>query len=140
MTDQENIDTAGLGAPHAPQKDPMKAMRGIMAGTLILEALVVFLVLTVILRIDPDQNFTPAKIAFVVGLGTAMIVACGFQGRPWAIPLNIALQVALIAGFWVHSSMGVMGIFFALVWAYILYVRGVVARRLAAGLLPSQHD
>lgn len=132
---------SGRGAPHAPSVDPWKGLRGIMAGTLFLEAIVIGLVLTVIARLDDGVHYQAWKVWFVALLAVAMIVAAGLQRRPWAIPMNIGLAVlAVIPGWFVHWSMGVCGLMFAAVWAYILYLRFDLARRMAGGFLPSQHD
>lgn len=133
--------TTGHGEAHAPSVDPWKGLRGIMAGTLFLEAIVIGLVLTVIARLDDGAHFQPWKVWFVSVLAVAMLVAAGLQRRPWAIPMNVTLAaLAVIPGFFVHWSMGICGLMFAAVWAYILYLRHDLARRIAGGFLPSQHD
>ncbi|MCD2263761.1 DUF4233 domain-containing protein [Dietzia aurantiaca] len=112
-----------------------------MAGTLFLEAIVIGLVLTVIARLDDGAHFQSWKVWFVSLLAVAMIAAAGLQRRPWAIPMNIVLAtLAVIPGWIVHWSMGVCGLMFAAVWAYILYLRYDLSRRIAGGYLPSQHD
>ena len=50
------------GAAHEPSVDPWKGLRGIMAGTLVLEAIVIGLVLTVIARLDGGAHFQPWKV------------------------------------------------------------------------------
>lgn len=122
----------------APPVDPWKGLRGIMAGTLVLEAIVIGLVLTVIARLDGGAHFQPWKVWYVSLLAVAMIVAAGLQRKPWAIPMNLTLAGLAVAGWAVHWSMGVCGLLFAVVWAYILYLRRDVQRRVAAGQLPSQ--
>lgn len=132
---------AGVGAAHAPSVDPWKGLRGIMAGTLFLEAIVIGLVLTVIARLDDGAHFQAWKVWFVSLLAVAMVVGAGLQRRTWAIPMNVALALlAVFPGWIVHWSMGVCGLMFAAVWAYILYLRYDLARRMAGGFLPSQHD
>ncbi len=145
MSNPETGDTAGpttgRGEAHAPSVDPWKGLRGIMAGTLFLEAIVIGLVLTVIARLDDGAHFQAWKVWFVSVLAVAMIVAAGLQRRSWAIPMNVTLAaLAVIPGFFVHWSMGICGLMFAAVWAYILYLRFDLARRMAGGFLPSQHD
>ena len=143
-----NPDTGGSAGPalhgttaHAPSVDPWKGLRGIMAGTLFLEAIVIGLVLTVIARLDDGAHFQSWKVWFVSLLAVAMIAAAGLQRRPWAIPMNIVLStLAVVPGWIVHWSMGVCGLMFAAVWAYILYQRYDLSRRIAGGYLPSQHD
>lgn len=127
----------GDTAPPTPV-DPWKGLRGIMAGTLVLEAIVIGLVLTVIARIDDGAHFQPWKVWYVSLLAVAMLVAAGLQRRSWAIPLNLTLAGLAVAGWAVHWSMGVCGLMFAVVWAYILYLRHDMARRVAAGQLPAQ--
>ncbi|MGC0363314.1 hypothetical protein ABH922_001298 [Rhodococcus sp. 27YEA15] len=121
-----------------PTKDPWKSFRGVMAGTLILEAIVVFLALPVVAVVG--GGLTVFSGTYVVGLGVLMILGGGVQGKPWAMSFNIALQVLLILGFFVHYSIGIMGIVFALVWAYLFYLRRDIARRMDEGLLPGQRD
>jgi len=120
--------------------DPWKGLRGIMAGTLVLEAIVIGLVLTVIARLDDGAHFQPWKVWFVSLLAIAMLVASGLQRKPWAIPMNLTLVALAVAGWAVHWSMGVSGLLFATVWAYILFLRRDLAGRMAGGYLPSQHD
>lgn len=128
------------GAAHEPSVDPWKGLRGIMAGTLVLEAIVIGLVLTVIARLDDGAHFQPWKVWFVSLLAIAMLVASGLQRKPWAIPMNLTLAALAVAGWAVHWSMGVSGLLFATVWAYILFLRRDLAGRMAGGYLPSQHD
>lgn len=128
------------GAAQEPSVNPWKGLRGIMAGTLVLEAIVIGLVLTVIARVDDGAHFQPWKVWFVSLLAIAMLVASGLQRKAWAIPLNMTLAALAVAGWAVHWSMGVSGLIFAVVWAYILYLRRDLARRMAAGQLPSQRE
>jgi hypothetical protein len=44
----------------------------------------------------------------------------------------------VIAGVFIHLSIGIIGLLFALVWAFILILRSDVKRRMDQGLLPSQ--
>lgn len=144
MTDQpqagDQSRTSPRGAGHEPSVDPWKGLRGIMAGTLFLEAIVIGLVLTVIARVDDGAHFQPWKVWYVSLLAVAMIVAAGLQRRPWALALNLTLAALAVAGFAVHWSMGICGILFAVVWAYILYLRSDLTRRIDGGYLASQHD
>lgn len=138
MTDPTRANP--LDTAHEPSVDLWKGLRGIMAGTLVLEAIVIGLVLTVIARVDGGAHFQSWKVWFVSLLAIAMIVASGLQRRPWAIPMNLTLAGLAVAGWAVHWSMGVCGLLFAAVWAYVLYLRRDLARRMAGGYLPSQHD
>ncbi len=118
--------------------DPWKSFRGVMAGTLILEAIVVLLALPVVA--NSGNGLTVWSGGYLVGLAVVLILMSGLQGRPWAIWMNLALQFVLIAGVVIHPGIGFMGIVFLLVWLLILYLRGEVKRRQDRGLLPGQQD
>ncbi|MFQ6396799.1 DUF4233 domain-containing protein [Nocardia sp. KC 131] len=107
-----------------------------MAGTLILEAITVLLALPVVGTVGGGVGW--ASGSYLVILALVMIAGAGFQRRTWAVPFNLALQVLLILGVFVHVAIGVMGILFAVVWAFILILRHDVKRRMEQGLLPSQ--
>jgi hypothetical protein len=121
--------------PVAP--DPWKSFRGVMAGTLILEAIVVLLALPVVAA--ADGGLTAVSGTYLIGLAVVLILLTGLQGRPWAIWVNLGVQVVLIAGWVVSGAVGFIGLVFAGVWLLILYLRGEVRRREQRGLLPGQH-
>ena len=62
------------------------------------------------------------------------------QGRPWAIWVNLGMQLVLIAGWFVSGAVGFIGLVFAGVWLLILYLRSEVKRREERGLLPGQQS
>lgn len=137
---EKPIEYGPLGPGHAPAKDPMKGVRGVQAGTLIMEAITVFLVLTVILRIHDGQYWTTGNQVYVVAVGAAHVVLAFLQRFSWGLPAAIVLQVFVLAGgFFVHSSMGVVGVIFALVWWYLLHLRRNLIERMKRGLLTTQH-
>lgn len=121
-------------APAAP--DPWKSFRGVMAGTLILEAIVVLLALPVVAA--ADGGLTAVTGTYLIGLAVVLILLAGVQGRPWAIWVNLAIQLVLIAGWFVSGAVGFIGLIFAGVWVLILYLRSEVKRREERGLLPGQ--
>ena len=116
--------------------DPWKSFRGVMAGTLILEAVVVLLVLAVVAKVP--GALTVVSGVYVVGLAVALIALAGVQGRPWSIWINLGAQLAVIAGVVFHPSMAFVGAIFAGVWVLIAYLRADVLRRQRLGLLPGQ--
>jgi hypothetical protein len=120
------------------QPDPWKSFRGVMAGTLILEAIVVLLALPVVARLG--GGLTAASGAYLIGFAAVLVLMCGVQGRPWAIWANLAVQVVFIAGFVVHVAIGLIGVVFLVVWAVIAYLRAEVLRRQKRGLLPGQQQ
>ena len=120
--------------PAAP--DPWKSFRGVMAGTLILEAIVVLLALPVVST--AHGGLTAATGTYLIGLAVVLLLLAGLQGRPWAIWVNLGIQLVLIAGWAVSGAVGFIGLIFAGVWLLILYLRSEVKRREEHGLLPGQ--
>ncbi|MDG3013234.1 DUF4233 domain-containing protein [Corynebacteriales bacterium D3-21] len=109
-----------------------------MAGTLVLEAIVVLLALPVVATVG--GGLTPASMVYIVGLAVLMILGAGLQGRSWALWYNVTLQVLAVAAFFIHPALGACGLLFAAVWAYIFYLRRDLKDRIEQGLLPGQRD
>ena len=126
-------DVAGPAAP-----DPWKSFRGVMAGTLILEAIVVLLALPVVGLVG--GGLTAWSTAYLVGFAVLLVLLAGVQGKPWAIWVNLGVQLILVAGFAVYPAVGFIGVLFVAVWGVIAYLRGEVLRRQRAGLLPGQQQ
>lgn len=139
MASKQQDKMGPLGPGHAPKNDPLKGVRGVMAGTHIMEAIVILLVLTVVTRVDNGEAATTLNLIFVSGLGLLMVAAAFVQKAKFADVLNIGLQVVAVAGFFVHISMGVVALMFAAVWWYIYHLRNNLQERMKRGLLPSQH-
>lgn len=116
--------------------DPWKSFRCVMAGTLILEAIVVLLALPVVGAVGGGLN--PVSTGYLVGVAVLLVLMAGVQKRPWAIWANLAVQVLLIAGWVVYPGVGFMGLLFTVVWLLIAYLRAEVLRRQKRGLLPGQ--
>lgn len=131
-------DTPGpkSNGPAAP--DPWKSFRGVMAGTLILEAIVVLLALPVVNLVG--GGLTAWSTAYLVGFAVVLVLLCGMQGRPGAIWINLGVQLILVAGFLVYPAVGFIGVLFLVVWGVIAYLRGEVLRRQRQGLLPGQQQ
>lgn len=116
--------------------DPWKSFRGVMAGTLILESIVVLLALPVVGAVGGGLN--AFSMGYLIGFAVVLLLMAGIQGRPWAIWANLGVQLVLIAGWVVYPGVGVIGLVFAIVWLLIVYLRGEVLRRQRKGLLPGQ--
>ncbi|MBS9533402.1 DUF4233 domain-containing protein [Mycobacterium sp. M1] len=110
-----------------PAPDPWRGFRGVMAATLILEAITVLLALPVVDRVG--GGLTPTALIYLLGFVVALVLLMGLQGRSWAIWANVGLQLVLVAGFLVYPGVGVMGVVFTAVWALIAYFRSEVLRR-----------
>ena len=118
------------------QPDPWKSFRGVMAGTLILEMIAVLLALPVVSAVG--GGLTPWSTTYLVGFAVLLGLLAGAQGRPWAIWVNLAVQVILVAGYLIYPGIGFMGVLFLVVWGVIAYLRAEVLRRQRLGLLPGQ--
>lgn len=108
--------------------DPMRGLRGIFAGTLIMEAIVVGLALLVVERLGGGLA-GPAGW-YTAGLAVSMAAAAFVQRFRWGLGLALTLQVAMVAGWFAQPALGALGLLFVLVWSYLLYVRWAVTRQL----------
>jgi hypothetical protein len=124
--------------PEVQAPDPWKSFRGVMAGTLILEAIVVLLALPVVNMVG--GGLTAWSTAYLVGFAVFLVLLAGVQGRSWAVWLNLGVQLILVAGFFVYPAVGMVGLVFAIVWGIIAYLRVEVLRRQRRGLLPGQQQ
>ena len=125
-------------APPGRSADPWKSFRGVMAGTLILEAIVVLLALPVVGAVG--GGLTALSLGYLIGLAVMLILLAGLQGRSWAIWVNVAVQLVPLAGFAVYPGIGIIGVVFAAVWALIAYLGAEVRWRERRGLLPGQQQ
>jgi hypothetical protein len=105
----------------------MRGLRGIFAGVLVMEAIVVGLALLVVTRLGGGLG-GPAGW-YTAGLAMAMVVGACVQRRPWGLGLALMLQLVMVAGWFAHPALGGLGLLFVVVWGYLLYVRSAVARR-----------
>jgi len=128
-----------LGPGHEPVKDPMQGLSGVLSGTLVLEAITVFLILLVVLKVDEGAHWTTFNWVYITVLGAAHLVMAFFQRVPGALWINLALQIPLILGFFVHWSVTAVGIIFGIVWFYIVKLRSEMAQRMRGGYLVTQH-
>ncbi|MEU6262009.1 DUF4233 domain-containing protein [Saccharopolyspora shandongensis] len=137
VTDQPNPEP-DKGLPEAPPgvRDPWKGLRGIMAGTLVLEFIAFMLALPVVWKLG--SGVSSIGFTIVAVLSVLMLAAAFVQRRPWGLGVALALQVAMVLCFFVHPAVGIMGVVFAAVWAYMLYLRHDVARRMREGQLYDQ--
>lgn len=139
MSEKQDIEYGPLGPGHAPEKDPMKGLRGVISGTLVMEAIAMALVLTVILQIDNGAYWTTFNWVYVTAVAVAHLLVAFVQRFTWGLPAALVLQVFALAGFFVHPSMGIMALIFIAVWWFILHLRRNLIERMKRGLLTTQH-
>ncbi|MEG3634062.1 DUF4233 domain-containing protein [Micromonospora palythoicola] len=105
-------------------RDPQRAVRGLGAAALALEALVLLLAIQPIRAVGADLG--GAAIAVVVTLAVVAALLAGMMRRPWAWHAGTVLQGLLLLSGLLHWSLFVLGVMFALAWAYALHVRRVI--------------
>jgi uncharacterized protein DUF4233 len=130
------VPDRGADPDAPPPPDPWKSFRGVMAGTLILEAIVVLLALPVVSAVGP--GLTALSTAYVVGVAVILVLMAGVQGRTWAIWANLGAQLLLVGGWAVYPGITFIGLLFVVVWLLIAYLCVEVLRRQKSGLLPGQ--
>lgn len=139
MTDP---DTGGTGVSDQeqakPAKDPMKSFRGVFAGTLVLEAIVVALALPIVAQLG--SGFSSVQGWTVLAVVVALLACCALLNRRFTPWVCVALQAGLIAFVVTLPSIAVVGIIFVVVLLWLLGLRRKVAARMAAGTLPSQQE
>lgn len=119
QVEEDDANRSGL-------RDPQRAVRGLGAMVLALEALVLLLAIAPLNMLDvPNVGLA---IGAVVALSVASAVLAGMMRRPWAWHAGWAIQAALLACYPFHWMLTAIGVVFGLVWLYSLYVRRVLSR------------
>ena len=105
-------------------RNPQAAVRGLGAGTLILEAIVLLLAIQPIRVLGGDLSGW--GVGAVVALAVLCVLISGVMKRPWAWHAGTAVQVLLLAGGLFHWSLAVLALIFGAAWAYATYVRRTI--------------
>jgi hypothetical protein len=105
-------------------RDPAAAARGLGAGTLVLETVVLLLAIQPIRLLG--GGLSGAAVVAVCGLALAAVVLAGLMRRPWAWHAGTALQLLVLAAGLLHWSLAVVGIVFGAVWLYVGHVRRTI--------------
>lgn len=105
-------------------KNPQAAVRGLGAGTLVLEAI------ALLLAIQPIRvlggGLSGWGVASVVTLAVLAILLAGMMKRSWSWIAGAVLQAALIGCGLFQWSLAIVGIIFGAAWAYAYYVRRTI--------------
>ena len=121
MTEQPRVDpTRGQAAP-----DPWRSFRGVMAGTLILEAIVVLLALPVVAASEGGLTALDGRLPDRAGGGAGAdgrragpaVGDLGEPGDPGGVDRRLASA----------RRVGFIGVIFAVVWLLIVYLRAEVS-------------
>jgi hypothetical protein len=105
-------------------RNPQAAVRGLGAGTLVLEAIVLLLAIQPI-RIM-GGHLGGWGVGAVIALAVLAVALAGMMKRRWAWGAGTALQVLLLASGLFHWSLAVLGLIFGAAWAYASYVRKTI--------------
>lgn len=112
--------TVGGGAPSG-LRDPAAAVRGLGAGTLAMEAIVLLLAIQPIRLLAGELSGW--AVAAVITLALVAVGLAGSMRRRWAWAAGSTLQALLLLCGFLHWSLGALGLIFAAGWAYATHVR-----------------
>jgi hypothetical protein len=105
-------------------RNPVAAARGLGAGTLIIETIVLLLGIQPMRMLGGDLS--GATIGAILVAAVACVVLAGLLRRDWAWYAVAVLQgLLLLAGF-LHWALAGVGLLFGLVWLYVLNVRRTI--------------
>jgi hypothetical protein len=112
--------------PSSGLRNPAVAVRGVAAGTLVLEVIVMLLALAPINTLG--GGLSAVRIGIVAGLAAGCVVVAAALRRFWAWQLGTALQVAIAATGFFQWALFVLGTVFLLIWLYVLKLRRDLGR------------
>jgi hypothetical protein len=117
----------------------MAAVRGVGAGALAVEALVLLLAVAPLAKLGGSGGAADrgAVIGLVIGLAVTAAGLAGLLRHPWAWWAGTAVPLGLLAAGLLHWSLAVLGVVFGLLWAYVLNVRRTVLGGRPRGGSPS---
>jgi hypothetical protein len=105
-------------------RNPEAAVRGLGAGTLALEAIVLLLAIQPIRVLGGDLSGW--GVGAVVALAVLAVAVAGSMKRKWAWTAGTVLQVLLLFSGLLHWSLAALGLIFGAAWAYASYVRKTI--------------
>lgn len=122
----DTSQTPGSGPPDAQPprsglRNPFAAVRGVGAGALVVEAIVLLLAIVPLIKLG--AHVTGAAVAVVVTLAVLCLLLAGLLRYRWAWYVGLVPQVALLASGYFHVALAVLGVLFGLLWLYVLNVR-----------------
>ena len=114
----------GKPGPRSGLRNPAAAIRGLGAGTLIMEAIVLLLAIQPIRLLAGDLSGW--GVGVTITLAVLCVLVAGMMRRPWAWHAGTALQVLLLLSGLLHWSLAGLGLIFAAGWAYASHVRRTI--------------
>lgn len=117
MTEPDETQRSGL-------RNPVAAARGLGAGALVLETLVLLLAIQPMRMLGGDLS--GATIGVILAAAVACVVLAALLRHDWAWYAVAALQGLLMLGGFLHWALAGVGLLFGLVWLYVLNVRRTI--------------
>ncbi|MGK5685047.1 DUF4233 domain-containing protein [Actinoplanes sp. URMC 104] len=111
-------------APRSGLRNPQAAVRGLGAGTLVLEAIVLLLAIQPIRILG--GGLEGWGIWWVVALAVLAALLAGMMRRRWVWHAGTVLQALLLVSGLFHWSLTVLGLIFGAAWVYALHVRRTI--------------
>ena len=105
-------------------RNPEASVRAVGAGALGTEVIALLLGIVPLIKLDAGA----AAVWLVVAMAALAAVLIGLLRRPWAWWVAWTVPVALIAGGALYGTLAFAGTLFAMLWAYVLYLRRLVLR------------
>lgn len=125
------VGAAGPGAAgeaeRAAARRRERAVSGTLAAGLILEGITVLFVPMAIARIGQD-GISTTELTLLLLLAAALFTTAGLQRRRSGLVAASVLQLAVIATGILAPAMYFLGLLFAGVWVYLLWVRQEITR------------
>ncbi|WP_434800352.1 DUF4233 domain-containing protein [Corynebacterium aquatimens] len=97
------------------------------------------MILLVVLKVNDGALWTTFNWVYITVIGLAHVVMAFLQRMPGALWIDLALQIPLIFGFFIHWSVTAVGIIFGIVWFYVVKMRSEIVQRMRGGYLVTQH-
>lgn len=113
----------GAGSPERRSglRNPGAAVRGVGAGTLVLEAVVLLLAVVPLIKLIPHR--AGLAVGAMLVLASACVALAGLLRHTWAWYAGLAVQAVLAGCEVFHLALLVLGVLFGGVWVYVLSVR-----------------
>jgi hypothetical protein len=105
-------------------RNPAAAARGLGAGALVLETIVLLLAIQPMRMVGGDLS--GATIGVIIGVAVACVALAGLLRHDWAWYAVVVLQALLMLAGFLHWALAVAGLLFGLVWLYVLNVRRTI--------------
>jgi hypothetical protein len=102
-------------------RNPTAAVRGVGAGTLVAEALILLLAIAPLAKLGGDRS--GLSMALAGGLAVLALLFARLLRHRWVWYAAYAVPVALLASGWLHWAFPMLGLIFGPGWLYVLHVR-----------------